>query len=109
MRISKKEDCKRHEIEEIRVMRVRSYEELRETGEQKKRTFRERENIYKIGHLRFEEAFEFNNLDLLLIIGCCNLLCFDINIHSKIQRSALFNKLSILQDAHGKIDNLGEI
>ena len=45
MRISKKEDCKRHEIEEIRVMGVRSYEELRETGEQEKRTFREREHL----------------------------------------------------------------
>ena len=58
-------------------MRVRTYEELREAGEQKKRAFRERENIYKIGHLRFEEAFELNNLGLLLIIGCCNSFCFD--------------------------------
>ena len=69
-------DCKRHEIVKIRVTRVRSYEELRETEEQRKRAFRE--NIYKIGHLRFEDAFELNNLDLLLIIGCYNSLCFDI-------------------------------
>ena len=103
-----KGDCKRHEIEKTRVTRVRSYEELRETGEQKKRTFRERENICKIGHLRFEKAFELNILDLLLMIGCCNSL-FLIYIHSKIQRAVLFNKLSILQDAHNKIDNLGEI
>ena len=69
-------DCKRHEIEKTRVTRVRSYEELGETGEQKRRAFREK--IYKIGHLRFEEAFELNNLDLFPIIGCCNSLCFDI-------------------------------
>ena len=56
-------DCKRHEIEKTRVTRVRSYKELRATGEQKKITFRVRENICKIGHLRFEEAFELNNLD----------------------------------------------
>ena len=54
-------DCKRHEFEKTRVTRVRSYKDLRVTGEQKKRAFRE--NIYKIGHLRFEEAFELNNLD----------------------------------------------
>ena len=48
-------DCKRDEIEKTRDTRVRSYKELRETGEQKKRTFRERE------HLRLEEASELNN------------------------------------------------
>ena len=36
MRIKKKKDCKRHEIEKTRVTRVRSYEELRETEEQKR-------------------------------------------------------------------------
>ena len=72
-----RENGKRHEIEKTRVMRVRTYEELREAGEQKKRTIRENENIYKIGHLRFEEAFELNSLGLLLIIGCWNSLCFD--------------------------------
>ena len=41
-------DCKRHEIEKTRVTRVRSYIELRETEEQKKRA--SRENIYKTGH-----------------------------------------------------------
>ena len=103
MRIKKRErDCKRHEIEKTRATRVRSYKELRETGKQKKRAFRE--NIYKIGNLRFEEAFELKNLDLLLIIGCCNSLCFDtyIYIHSKIQRAVLFNKLSILQDTQNR-------
>ena len=101
---------KRHEIEKARVTRVRSYREPRETGGQKKRAFTE--NIYKIGHLRFEEAFELNNLDLLFIIGCCNSLCFDIYIYiyiQKIQRAVVFNKLSILQDTHNKIDNLEEI
>ena len=38
----------RDEIEKTQVMRVRSYEELRETGEQKKRTFREREHYTKL-------------------------------------------------------------
>ena len=69
------------EIEKTQVTIVRSYKELRETGEQKKRAFRE--NIYKIEHLRLEDAFELNNLNLLLIIGCCNSLCFDIYIHLK--------------------------
>ena len=36
---------------------------------------RESESICKIGHLRFEEAFELKNLDLLLFIDCCNSLC----------------------------------
>ena len=62
---------RRHELPELGITK-----ELRETEEQKKRAFRE--NIYKTGHLSFEEAFELNNLDLLLIIGCCNSLCFDI-------------------------------
>ena len=88
-------------------MRVRSYKELREIEGQKKRAFIE--NIYKIGHLRLEKAFELNNLDLLLIIGCCNSLCFDTYVHSKIQRAELFSYLSILQDTHNKIDNLREI
>ena len=101
------------QIEKTRVTRFRSYKELRETGEQKKRAFRE--NIYKIGHLRFEKALSWTNLDLLLIISCCNWLCFDIYIyiyiyiHSKIQRAVLFNRLSILQDTQNKIGNLGEI
>ena len=80
------------------MTRVRSFEQLGETGEQKRRAFRE--NIYKIGHLLFEEAFELNNLDLLPIIGRFAL----IYIHSKIQRGVLFNKLSIFQDTQNKID-----
>ena len=59
-------DCKRHEIEKTRVTRARSYKELRETGEQKKRTFRE--NNYKIGHLRLEGAFELRSLGLSLCV-----------------------------------------
>ena len=35
-------DCKRHEIEKTRVTRVWSYEELRETGEQKENLQRDR-------------------------------------------------------------------
>ena len=45
-------------------MRVRGYEELRETGEHKKRAFRK--NIYKIGDLRFEGAFELRTLGLIV-------------------------------------------
>ena len=55
-------------------MRIRSYKELRETGEQKKRAFREK--IYKIGHLRFEEAFELNNLDLQYYLSLVAVLRF---------------------------------
>ena len=80
----RKRDYKRHKVEKTRVTRVRSYDELRETGEQKREPS-ERQNIAKLDI--YEEAFELNNLNLLLIIGCCNLLCFDINIHSKIQRA----------------------
>ena len=44
-------------------MRIRkSYEKL----ERRKGGFSERENSYKIKHLRFEEAFELNNLDLFI-------------------------------------------
>ena len=76
-------DCKRHEIEKTRVTRVtraRSYEELRGTGEQKREPS-ERQNNANLDILRFEDAFELNNLDLLLIICCCNSLCFDIYIY----------------------------
>ena len=40
----------------------KSYEKL----ESRKGGLSERENSYKIRHLRFEEAFELNNLDLFL-------------------------------------------
>ena len=87
--------------EETRGAKVRkSYEKL----ESRKGGLSERENSYKFRHLRFEEAFELNNLDLFFIIGCCNSLWVDIYIYiymySKIQRAVLFNKLSILQDTH---------
>ena len=48
-----------------RDTRCESLEELRETGEQKG-GLSERDNSYKIRHLRFEEAFELNNLDYFL-------------------------------------------
>ena len=61
---------RRHELRELGVRK--SYENWRT----EKKAFIEK--IYKSGHVRFEEAFELNNLDLLLIIGCCHSLCFDI-------------------------------
>ena len=86
-----------HKEKRRRDARVRKrYEKL----ESRKGGLSERENSYEIRHLRFEEAFELNNLDLLFIIGCCNSLWVYIYIHSKIQRAVLFNKLSILQDTH---------
>ena len=49
-----------HKEEKTRDARVRkSYEKL----ERRKRGLSERENSYKIKHLRFEEAFQLNNLD----------------------------------------------
>ena len=64
-------------------MRVRkSYEKL----ESRKGGLSERENSYKIRHLRFEEAFELNNLDLYFIIGCCISLWVDIYIYIYIQK-----------------------
>ena len=55
--------------ERTRDAKVRkSYEKL----ESRKEGLSEIENSYKIRHLRFEEAFELNNLDLFFIIGCCN-------------------------------------
>ena len=64
MRKKKREIARDTRFEKTRVTRVRSYKELREL-ESRKRAFRE--NIYKIGHLRFEEAFELSNLDLTLV------------------------------------------
>ena len=61
-----------------RDVRVRKrYEKL----ENRKGGLSERENSYKVKHLRFEEAFELNNLDYFFIIGCCNSLWVDIYIY----------------------------
>ena len=49
-----------HKERKTRDVRVRkSYEKL----ERRKGGLSERENSYKIKHLRFEEAFQLNNLD----------------------------------------------
>ena len=89
-------------------MRARIYEELRETGEQKKRAFRE--NIYQTGHLRFEEHLSWDHLDVLCV--CCAVIRFVFDIYTQIQKiqcAELFSELSILQDTKIKIDNHGEM
>ena len=97
MRIKKRKDT-----------RSESKEEQRETGEQKGRTFRKREHLQH-RHLRFEEAFELNNLDYFFIIGCCNSLWVDIYIFKSSTRGIIQQTLDSSRHTHNKIDYLEEI
>ena len=56
-------------------MRVRSYEELQETGEHKKESLQKE-------HLRFEEAFELRSLGLIVYAVAVIRFVFDINIYT---------------------------
>ena len=87
-------------------MRVRkSYEKL----ERRKGGLSERENSYKIKDLRFEEAFQLNNLDYYFIIGCCNSLWVDIYIFKNSTRGFIQQTLDSSRHTHNKIDHLEEI
>ena len=97
-----------HKEKKRRDARVwKSYEKL----ESKQGGLSERENSYKIRHLRFEEAFELNNLDFFFIIGCCNSLWVDIYIYTfkNSTRGIIQQTLDSSRHTHNKIDNLEEI
>ena len=86
----------------------KSYEKL----ESRKGGLSERENSYKIRHLRFEEAFELNNLDLFFIMVAVirfGLIYIYIYTFKNSTRGIIQETLDSSRHTHNKIDNLEEI